>query len=366
MIQLKVWQLRDFNKYASRIQVTGNENPFLYYLKLTKEGFLTKSSTDTIFSMKLDFAMPQTSMFAVVENNSFDEDILINEKILFSVVSTTRSEFITISKKDGNIIISDGKTHPYHPIEDVKMYPQLPEVPENVDMILDGTVIKSINVAKSFAATEESQANFQAIHIKNNFIAGISFHQFYIKEFENMQFPNIVLMPNHISILSQFEVIQYADSERFYFFKLGKELTFSFLKTSYNTPDFQRQLDMIKKLEEPHFKINKYDFVEFCQLSNMITDNSVPVCVLETKIDEDPEKNKTQLILKSDGKNKGNVRDIQVEGIAKEFVFNCKLIINSIKALPQDKFDCIVASRALIIFGEDNSFACFQGGQNYA
>lgn len=354
MLQIKTFQLNEFAKLTSQIQ-DNKANPLLSYLKLTKDGTLTKSNQEIYFTMQVDFLLAQSSMFRTTEANSpLSDDLLIHEDTLFGLVESTKSEAISIDVKNGSVIISDGKTTLKHQVEDIALFPITPKLPETEPILLDKQILQTIKTAKAFCSSDPNQTNFQAVHMNDNYIAGISFHTLYVKEFDQA-FTNVIFTHKMIDIITQFESVELFDSDKNYFFKPASGKLFVFTKTEFSTPDFRNQINKVKEVNIDRFKIQKSDIIDFCELANKISSLRVTSCKLSTDSE-----NGSQIILNDTETHKEIKMEVHVDGYAQEYSFSHKLILPPLKALKQNELDCLVASNALIVF-EDSSFACFYG-----
>jgi hypothetical protein len=351
---LKRWQLEDFKKYSSQIQPKVNLNPMLGYIRLSTDGKLTKTDLAMFCSMSVDLVQKQGEMFDAANPDIFTNDILIDEKTLYGVVNTTSSDEITIKELSDRIQITDGTGTFGHKKEDVSLYPTIPQIPENF-VAIGSSVLKALKIARVFISKDTKAQHNQAIHINEGMVFGINQFYSYFKIVDS-EVPNVTLLKEHANLISDFDAIGFAQTDRFLFFRVGNsELIYAFVKSEWISPSIKAHFDILmKKIEEPEvnkFKIQKKDIVSFCDYVDQVSQNKINVCILEgdtIKLSDTNEFNSA-------------IKRIPIEGKADRFTFNNDLIIQGLKALPQTEFNCCMINKGLIIRDQDNSFAYFMG-----
>lgn len=340
MIKLKVKDLQDFFKNTASIRPNGM--PLLSYIKYSNRS-LSKTNLAIFCNM-------------IVDCDS-DEEVLIDEKTLSTLVSKTNSKEININIVGNKVVLSDGKIHLNHQLEDSSLFPKIYTLPTTTGLPVSKQIIDTIRIARSFISSDESATNFQCVHVLNNCIAAFNFHLFYIKQFK-WKFPHTVLMDEHCDIVTQFTSAIFFSSEHHYFYQFGPKLYFAFTKTEYNSPDINQRIEMLNKINEDVFILNKKDLVMFCELANELTPSKQTIC----SFSEDPQHGSILEINDKDYAKDGKVQ-IFVDGVLSPFSFNSKIVTTAFKSLPQDKLNCMISNKALVIKDED-SFACFMGVQN--
>lgn len=341
MFILKKFQLQEFAKHSGGIQ--GQPLPILSYLKLDKNGILSKTNQAISLSYQIDISGEA-------------EDILLDERTLFSLVNKTNSDVITIKNEGKSIIISDGTNHLNHAVEDFKMFPNLPELPTTNPTRVTSPIINTIKIARGFIATEESAANFRAVHIQGNYIAAFNNHLFYIKEFK-FTFPNVILLDEYCDILTQYNSADFWETERHYFYKFNSKLLFVFTKTEFKTPAIDERIAFLKAVNNDKFSIKKSELVDFCELANGLTNSKQIVCSFA----KDPVHGSI-IFLQDNDYAKGVKSEIKVDGEIQEFNFNSKITISAFKSIPDDQLSCTVVNKGLVI-NQNNYWACFMGTQ---
>jgi hypothetical protein len=359
MPTIKKWQLVAFKQYAGSISAA-KQSPLLEYLLVSPDATITKSNLQTVCKMRVEFLLQQTELYRDVEKEGFTEPLLVHERTLYGLVDTTAATDINISQQGEEIVISDGKTVVRHSVQKFEEYPRLPQVPDGEYFIFDQIMLKAMKVARRFASDDENAANFQAIHVKDKTIGAINNAGFFVKEF-SAAMPTASLSREQVAILNNFENVGFKETDNHYFFRVGAdELLFAFTKSEWKTVPLESRVAVIKKSMEngvQRFVIPREELLGFCDFVSRTFTSKITPCILE----ED-----STLRLYENQYNHGAKKQIVVlEGKPTRFNFNSSTIIEGVRALPQDKFNCFVLAnetyQALIISEVDGSYACFMG-----
>lgn len=359
MIQLKIWQLKEFIKSANIIGDT-SLLPINQYMRLSPDGTIVKANDSSHCLTKLDL-VKKTSMFAE-EVKGFTDDILIDKKTIESILANTKKEFLKIWVDDEakQVWISDDVTHHHHGIEDIALYPDVYSFEGSNFVSIDTNIIKTLAIAKNFIADEGSNPITQCVHLKDDFVAAFASHTMYIRVFPEAKFPNIVFTEKQVTLLSQFEQIEFSESENHYCFKAMDSLVFVFVKTTYLTPEIEvrKRIKIMQSLTSvPEFRIQKNDICEFCESCNSkVPPKSIPIITMSV-IGEDS----AMFSMYDMESGKGAKRNISIKGEFEEFNFNSKITLKSFKALPQSEFIAKIASYNMVVFGKDNSYMTIAG-----
>lgn len=314
-------ELRSFLKRTSYIKHS-NILPVLDHL-LIEPGRIIKSNLDTFCSMKI----------------TSDQSVLIEEKTLAAILTSTTDEYINIEIKD-KVIIGNGKAKVSHPITDVQHYPKMPDLPDEKGFDLNQQMIDAITISGNFVSELETDNALQAVNIKDDFIAATDRYKLYYESFKT-KFPNIIIQKEHVPLISQLiEPLVYCGDKRYYF--VSDNITYSFAKTEDTTPDFKLLASRFNG-EAEQFIINKQALIDFCNLVNSINDSRVAICKMTASgfelIDED----------------KPVSWPYELPGI--DFKFNARTMAPALKQWPDSELRCKVVNNALVITDSDSLIA---------
>lgn len=162
------------------------------------------------------------------------EDVLIEERLIYSLLGETSSSFINI-KLGKKVTISDTKDSLTGERKDVAEYPELPPT-DGHEIELSGTFSESLKMALNFASFVKSMDQYRYVYVKEESIwAGdglIAYHRGIPDQME------IMIDKKHAQLISGQEIKKYRQSERYNIF-LGEGVVFGFIKSTDGFFDFR-------------------------------------------------------------------------------------------------------------------------------
>lgn len=342
MIKLRVEEIQDFFKISSSIKNVSGK-PELDMIKISNQNII-----------KTNLQIYCSKRISVLSDDDDNNDYLVDESMLNSLVKTTFASEITIDKSGNEIIISDGKNHLNHGYLDPALYSQKLILPDGDGLFVSKDIIDTIRIARSFTSSDENATNFRCVHIKDNYIFGVDFHLFYLKQFK-FKFPQASLLNTHCDILTQFNSARFYNSDHYYFYKFDGGMFFAFAKVEEKVPDITPRVEVLSKIDAEAFTISKKDLVNFCELANNLTPSKQVNCSLKQH-----EAYGTILALQDNDYVKGYKKEIAIGGNLTPFDFNSRCDISAFRSLPQDELNCMIVSHTMVI-KERDSWACISG-----
>jgi len=342
-MKLNVASLREFQKRASVIE-RNTLLPVLANIKFEVDGdvcLATKSSLNAICVGQILY--------------EGEGSILIDERILFHLLSATNSEWITVEKAGSQYVLSDGKDIIPLPSEPVENFPPNPPYDQEAEaFLLEKKHIGAISIARAFTIDNETAGSKQFVHMRDNLIFAIHDNFFYIDEgFDKL--PHAILTKEQTAIIAQHEKLQMAQTDRHLILFADDGYTFMFTKPEGNTLNAEGLLGRIRQPGK-NFSMLKEELVSFCNLANTVSESPVATCNMA----QDGLFVKLQMNDKSYGR--GNHRLVVVEGEVDEFNFNSRLIIGALKAIPHEALVGKTLQNNMILNTEGEWF-CFIGMQ---
>lgn len=206
--------------------------------------------------------------------------ILIDEKLLSALLSSTPSPVIDIDANGNNIIIDDAYSKITFPVEDVRNYPEFPENEgETKKYTLSGDVLQSIGIARNYvmgSTVNEQPMSF--VIVKNSHEVFASNNAIiYFKKFKE-ELPDLILYPECCNALSNFDEAIYYTLGQYDFFDVGTT-TYGFIKPEQKQPAYERIITMLVK--GGGFSIAKPNIERFCELAINATASAFPESVVK-------------------------------------------------------------------------------------
>lgn len=341
MLQLKTDSLKEFQKKAQQIQAN-TLLPILSNLKLvmTEDGICTiiKNSINSI-------------CIGVVEGVGAAGSYLINERIFFSIVGTSKKEVIEVGIHEGQILIQDDdKT--FLPIENPDDYPNPPEYNSNIDCFkFSNEHIRAIGIASNYINESETSGPFQFVHMKEENIFAFHINYFYINGgFKSL--PSASFRNEETAIITQLIDVEFMDLPNHHIF-FSPGYTYIFTKAETNIMDISSVIGRLN-LAGKNFTCNTEEFNNFVQRANSISESPVATCSLN------PAGLFVKLQLNDANFSRSNERMIACTGEPDEFTFNSRLIAGAMKAIPFQTLNAKTNQNCLII-NNDKEWFCFVG-----
>lgn len=332
-MQLSTQKLKEFRAATANIK-QNSLYPALAYL-LIKGGKIYKSSMDTFCSMDI----------------AAEETVMLEQKGLFAFLDYSKSETITINIGKSIELTDANKKRAELPLMDPDSFPVMPVAdPEAVFSKLDKQHIDAMFISTNFASELDTATNLRFVHLKSNYISAFDMFKLYFEDF-GQELPSMLLLPDEVKILSQFQEIEAASSGNNNFFKVGNFM-FSFIKSEYSTPDLRA---LAEKFMQPgvNISIEKQELIDFCNYANTTGDSKELTCTMNEKG------------ISMQDVNFGKTANVDMDFPGEfEFNFNSRTIIDALKVLPISFKDCTVIKSGIqtgLCVKEGKSIACFAG-----
>lgn len=340
IIRLKTESLRQFQKRA--VQLTTNTLlPILTNLKLSYSGDICTLTKNNIGAV----------IVGQVEATGDACNILISERIFFAIVSSSKQEFIEIQVEADRILIIDSdKT--YLPIEDVAQFVNPPEYSSEADAFkFDKDHLKAIRIASNFTNDLPSAGFMQFVHTSGENIFAFHTNYFYINgSFKGL--PVASLRSEEIKILSEIDEIEFMDLPNHHvFFTPGYEYIFT--KTEAAMPKLDAVFASLN-LPGKNFTCNTSDLVDFIQRANLISESEIAQCSIT------PAGMFLQLRIDDANYSRSNERLISSTGEPDEWVFNSRVLLNPMRAIPYEILNA-KTNRNYLIIQAGNEWYSFAG-----
>jgi hypothetical protein len=257
--------------------------------------------------------------------------MLLDERLISALLSSSGAEVFEISEVNNNILISDGFSNISFQKEDTTIFPKAPEESDDrVTSFLNKDVIDSLSIAKSFAKPRSIEHPLEFVHMKPNEVFASDGFVMYHKKFD-CELPTLMLYPETCIALAGYENVMYYRAGNYDFFESGNT-KYGFIKTEAKPQAYDFIIDSASK--KGGFKIDK-DYIEkFCELTNNSTVSSLPISrITDAGIN--------RLLFQFDDDNYGISTKMEFEVENKnetvpEYSFNPKILLPAIKSIPYD------------------------------
>lgn len=251
-MNIKTSDLRKFQKLASNIKSVGIM-PIADYLKFGG-GKIVK----TAFSSFIEY-----------DCKDADEDVLVDEQALNSLVSITPSEFINITSKGNKTTISDTRDKIPFQVAAVKDFPLIP-TPESEKFDLSPEFLEAIGMAANFSDNMGTIPHYYMyLHIGEGAIcAGDGIFGFYSPIKEDFK---LVLEKRIAQLISKHNTQQFARSDRYFFF-YSPGVTMGFSQQEMGWADLRKFLIGGDKLT---FTVSASDIGSYCSLAMQLAEKCV-------------------------------------------------------------------------------------------
>lgn len=203
-IKVPVADIRLFKKHASRVNKHGLL-PILDYIKFDN-GTITKTNINEF----------------VVHESNFTGSFLVEERILFNFIEYTNSPEITFTIEGKKVTISDGSQKVISNRDDIALYPEIEQMPEESVSLTD-TILKHFGSAAKY--TQEGDDDLRKSHIfigGDAIMASDGFIAFSKKI--DRELPKTAIARSVAERVSSIDPSDFSQSEKKLFFKTGKTL----------------------------------------------------------------------------------------------------------------------------------------------
>ena len=198
-----------------------------------------------------------------------DEDVLVDEQALNSLVSITPSDFINITSKGNKTTISDTRDKIPFQVMAVKDFPPIP-IPEGERYELSPEFLEAIGMAANFADNMGTIPHYYMyLHIGEGAVcAGDGIFGFYSPIEETFK---LVLEKRIAQLISKHNTQYFAKSERYFFF-YAPGVTMGFSQQEMGWADLRKFLIGGDKLT---FTVSSSDVGSYCSLAMQLAEKCV-------------------------------------------------------------------------------------------
>ena len=263
-------------------------------------------------------------------------EFLVERNLVWSLVSNTSSEYLTITQKGNNKIkITDDNGDTNASTDDVSLYLKMPEFSSCDKIKLNLQALTLIRIAAKYCAVQNIEAgtdNLAFVHIvaekDNSFIFASDRWVFYSNYIEDEKF-NAIIRPSDIELFDYSKEAYYSSNKNWVFYDCGTTV-FAFVKSEAVSPNIKNYITGIVK--DNCFTILKEDVLLFCNRSNAINPGkSNSVCSLK----ESGENAMEFLYENVDFEKSTNmVFNVVKQGTLSDFKFNATVMVSMIEPLP--------------------------------
>jgi len=243
---LSTKQLKAFKAASAGIK-QNNIFPVCSYLKF-EPGTITKNNLESFVIMEADVS----------------DTMLIDERLLMSMVDSTKSDTITATVKDDTVILSDGLVKKISPTEPVINFP-VNDASDLEYIDIPAPVLYAVRSASQFTVENPNMPYTECVFIGKGLVSASNNFTAYGENVAG-NLPEIILLKDAAAAISKFESIEFAQTETYQFFKSGA-LRYGFGKKE------TKFLDMTKHFIIPDgtpVSINKTEIIDFC--NQVLTD----------------------------------------------------------------------------------------------
>lgn len=208
-----------------------------------------------------------------------DEAYLISESSLNSIAQTTNSETITISEKDGHILITGGKKevvkYPKRPLTD---FPDMPVV-SGETYALPIEILRHIKIAGNYISKEQKITVAGFVQVGSDGIFSTNNNNMVYCNSIKSELPKIFFGEDALQVIKSVDDITYATHGNMDFIKYGSGLSYGIIRpTIENGINY---LPMIGAVAIPSFTIEREKILEFCTRVKYVAKSEYPTAVME-------------------------------------------------------------------------------------
>jgi hypothetical protein len=348
MLTLLKSDLLEFQKRTMHIR-KNTLLPILAYLRLDwRDGrhWMTKSNAQTV-------CVAPIGGIAQLDYRT----LLLDERILFAVLPAIKGEYVQIQVNPTQVSLSDGeKMVVDFAREDPTNFPNTPDPNTAGDVLpLTAAHLQAIQIAKSFILDSETAANFQFVHIGGIGIRGYHNSYFYVNaSFQNL--PTIQLGMEEADLVSEAGVGSLLSQSDRHIFLVDGEIRYIFTRHEVSSPATESVLNKLR-LPGKNFQMQKADFLDFCNLANVVSETPIADCALEPNGGMF-----AKLKMLDINYSRSASKEIMATGEFDAFNFNSRLVATPFRAIPQEQLLAKTNQNCLIISNEaETEYFAFLG-----
>lgn len=341
IITLQTSSVRDFQKRVQFIK-TNDIIPILRNIKLQ-------------FSTEIGWQLVKNNFNEVcigkVQATGEPATILLDERIFFGLITTAKSEVITLEVADGVLLITIDGQKTDLTIEDPALFPPEPIFPtDEPPLQLTDKHLRAIKIASNFVTPGETSGNFQFVHLTpENGIFGWHNNFFYINSaFANKGLPEVQLRPQECEVICATDGVGMLNMDRHHVFFNGG-YTYIFTKSEGKRLDITGIVDRLK-LPGHDIKVDRSGVIDFCYTANLVAESPTADCLISPMGGAI-----VKFSLRDAAYNRGTERSLPCQGEPEPFIFNSRLILPVLNAIPYETLDGKTNSNCLIIGGKQGS-----------
>lgn len=241
-MKLQTKQLKQFKAAASGIR-GNNLLPIYAYLRI-HNGRIIKTTGESFVSMDIDC----------------DGSVLLDERLLMSLVDATTSEELTVTVVGVTATITDGKIKKTCPTEIVSNFPE-PLTPTSEPVELISSILSEIRTASAFTDVDDTMPFKRCVFIGRGLIAASNGFISYTKKVVDL-YPEMILRKSATDIIIKLPSVIFTENETYQFFTSGS-LQYGFIKTDLK---FVSMIPFANVPDGQSVSINKSELIAFCEM----------------------------------------------------------------------------------------------------
>lgn len=327
-MKLQVKQLRAFKAAAASIK-QNNILPICSFLKFS-HGAITKNNMESFVIMDADV----------------DGNMLIDERLLMSMVDSTKAIEITATVKGETVTLSDGLVKKISPTAPVEHFP-VNDATGISYIELPALVLYAVKAASQLTVENPNTPYTECVFIGKGWVAASNSFSAYGEAVAG-SLPDIVLQRDAAATISKFETVDFSQNDTYQFFRTGN------LKYGFGKKE-TKFLDMTKHFVVPDGApviINKTEIIDFC--NQVLTDCAGrPIVALITN-------GVLTMVDAAYGLDIQQPLTIDME----DFSFNPNIMRQLLKALPDEQVNFIKSIHKCHITGQSGFVALIMGQSN--
>lgn len=253
-MKIKRKDVNDFLQLASNIKLRDSILPINLCVKLEKGAF-TKTNGKTFITHQLELEEHET--------------MLIDENILSTWAKSSVDEYleVTIVGKDKKkkIVISDSRDKDDVPYIDPKDFTKFPDKDKESETYLDTDVLGAIGIASKNVLVEpdkngETPANFDFVHLSENYVFASDINVMYARKFESL--PTVSLSADCARTICVLPYVNFYQKGNYDFFQCNQTLYAFVQSANIKIPAIPAVLVRLTKGENS--TMNTAELIGFC------------------------------------------------------------------------------------------------------
>jgi hypothetical protein len=260
-----IFTTKDLKEFL-RLSRTLKQNkvlPLLDFIKL-------EPVSDTI--VRLTKTNLQSYIQFEIESGGADvQPVLIDEKKLSLLLSNTNDDVISIKEKKTTVTLCDDKTTLSFQKEDVKLFPQSPDIEDTAPIPFSRDVLSSISIAKSYITEVDIPTQWSYVFIvpkgEYSLLYGAEMSCFYMKKIDEV-LPKVALTKEAATAIGLLKSADYYSKGNYDIFK-GGNIVMGFIKNESKPIPVERLWNRV--VTDSSFNVSTADIIGFCDMATSMS-----------------------------------------------------------------------------------------------